>query len=125
MFINSGRDASILEWGLRGKPIKDDAIPIGALDKFSDDLPAVREFVHLDVDGALHGFQVFASIVEVIPGRAIVDVSDQSSFLPGKVELSAVVGMFSGLENPGSFVLFWGAKLPSKNRRHRAKSQAE
>jgi hypothetical protein len=76
MFINSGRNASILEWGLRGKPIKDDSIPVGALDKFSDDLPAVREFVHLDVDGALNRSQALAGIVEMIPGSAVVHTSD-------------------------------------------------
>ncbi len=112
MFIDSGRNASILERSFRGKPVKDDPIPIGALNKFSNDLATVREFVHLDVDGALHRYQVFAGIVEVVPRCAIVHASDQSGSLPGKVELSTIVRMFSGLKNPGSFVFFWRAELP-------------
>src|SRR5712692_2716897 len=54
MFIDPCRNASILERSLCGEPIKDNSIPIGTLDKFSDDLATVREFIHLDVDGALH-----------------------------------------------------------------------
>ena len=81
MFVDSGRNASILEWGLCGKPIKDNSIPIDALDKLSDDLAAVREFIHLDVDGTLNRDQVFAGIVEVVPRRVIVHASDQGCLL--------------------------------------------
>ena len=54
MFIHPRRDASILEWGLCGKPIKDDSIAVGTLDKFGYHLAVVGEFVHLDVDRPLH-----------------------------------------------------------------------
>jgi len=54
VFIDSGCNASVLERGLRGKPVKEYPIPVGALDKLSDDLAAIRELIHLDVDGTLH-----------------------------------------------------------------------
>ena len=119
MFIDPGRNASTLERSFFGKPVKDDPIAIVALDEFSDDLPTVCEFIHLDVDGALHRYQVFAGIVEVVPRCLIVHASDQSGSLPGKVELSTIVRMFSGLKNPGSLIFFWRAELPSNSSGHR------
>src|SRR5436309_983414 len=112
MFIDPCRDASILERCLRSEPIKHDPIAVGAIDKLNDDLAGVREFVHLNVDCALHRCQVLAGIVEVVPRCTIVHASDQSGSLPGKVELSTIVRMFSGLKNPGSFIFFWSAELP-------------
>src|SRR4029079_10741098 len=118
MFIDPCRNAPVLKRSLRGKPIKDDSIAVGALGKFSDNLAAVREFVHLDVDGTLNRYQVFAGIVEVVPRCAIVHASDQSGSLPRKVELPTIVWMFSWLKYPGSFILFWSAELPSNSSGH-------
>ena len=118
MLIDPCRNAAILERSLRTKAVEDDSIAVGALDELSDHLAAVGEFIYLDVDGALHWYQVFACIVEVIPRWAIIHASDQSGVLAGESKLSTVVRMFSGLKNPGPFVFFWSAKLPRNSSRH-------
>ena len=77
MFIDSGRNPSILIRRSRGKPIKDAWILIRALNELGYDPSRVGTFIHLDVDRSLHRIQVFARIVQMIQGRPIVHAADE------------------------------------------------
>src|SRR6266513_1641026 len=112
MFVNPGRNPSILIRRFGRETVKDDPKAIGVLDKLGHNLSLIGHLVYVDLDGSLHRGQSFPCVVKMIPWCSISHATNVCGAIAFEAELSTVKRMFWGLENAGAFRILGGSELP-------------